>query len=177
MNYKKYISSTIVSLILLVVYYLTRDDIKTVATTVNNNVLGKTSKGMEYAKVVRVVDGDTITLENGDTVRYIGINTPELNIAKPEKGVECFAKEASNRNTELILNKTVRLVSDKGDKDRYGRFLRYIYLDDLFINDILVKEGYAKTMTYAPNVKYKDLFAASETAAKNKNIGLWAKCK
>jgi len=73
----------------------------------------------------------------------------------------------------LVLNKKVRLVKDVSDTDRYGRLLRYVYVDDTFVNDYLVKEGYAKASTYAPDVKFSGQFAASEREARENKRGLW----
>lgn len=97
--------------------------------------------------VTRVIDGDTIELENGERVRYIGIDTPET--VDPRKPVQCFGVEASKKNKELVEKKQVWLVKDVTDRDRYGRPLRYVYLGDpensntVFVNLELVKEGFA----------------------------------
>lgn len=121
--------------------------------------------------VTRVVDGDTIEIEGGKRVRYIGIDTPET--VDPNRPTGCYGKEASNKNSELVLNKKVRLVKDVSDTDRYGRLLRYVYIDNTFVNDYLVKEGYAKASTYAPDVKFSEQFAASEREARENKRGLW----
>lgn len=91
--------------------------------------------------VTRVIDGDTIELENGKRVRYLGINTPES--VDPRKPVECFGKEASFKNKELVLNKKVVLEKDISEIDKYGRLLRYVYVDNIFVNLELIKQGYA----------------------------------
>ena len=91
--------------------------------------------------VSRIVDGDTIELGTGERVRYIGIDTPET--VDPRKEVQCFGKEASAKNKELVEGKEVRLVKDVSDKDKYGRLLRYVYVGDVFVNEKLVSEGYA----------------------------------
>ena len=125
----------------------------------------------ELFLVTKVIDGDTIEIEGGKRVRYIGIDTPET--VDPNRPTGCYGKEASNKNSELVLNKKVRLVKDVSDTDRYGRFLRYVYIDDTFVNDYLVKEGYAKASTYAPDVKFSEQFAASEREARENKRGLW----
>jgi micrococcal nuclease len=124
--------------------------------------------------VTRVVDGDTIEIEGGQKVRYIGIDTPE--IADPRKPVQCFAKEASNKNKELVEGKRVRLEKDVSETDKYGRLLRYVYVGDTFVNEILVKEGYAFSSTYPPDVKYQSLFQAAEKEAQQAGRGLWGTC-
>jgi|GEM_PF-4599768 len=127
---------------------------------------------VEYYKVTRVVDGDTIELENGQKVRYIGINTPES--VSTRQSLQCFGIEASNKNKELVQGKMVRLEKDVSETDRYGRLLRYVYLKDgTFVNEYLVKEGYASAYRYPPDVKYADLFRNREAEAREAVRGLW----
>jgi len=133
-----------------------------------------TEKQKLLFKVVKVIDGDTIKLENGEIVRYIGIDTPET--VHPSKPVQCFGKEASDKNKELIEGKLVRLEKDITDRDKYGRLLRYIWVDDLFVNDYLVREGYAYVYTYPPDVKYSEQFVQAQKEARENNRGLWATC-
>lgn len=122
-------------------------------------------------KVVNVVDGDTIKVETGETVRYIGIDTPET--VHPDKPVQCYGKEASNKNTELVEGKVVELEKDVSEKDKYGRLLRYIWLDDVLINEVLVREGYAQSSTYPPDVKYQDRIVEAQRQAREVQKGLW----
>lgn len=124
--------------------------------------------------VTRVVDGDTIEIEGGQKIRYIGIDTPET--VHPNKVVECFGVEASNYNKSLVDGKRVRLEKDITDIDRYGRLLRYVYVDDVFVNLKMVQDGYAKSYTYPPDVKHQDLFLAANREAMTTNKGLWGSC-
>lgn len=126
----------------------------------------------EYV-VVRVIDGDTIELSNGEKVRYIGINTPELH--HPQKGVEYFAREAYEANRRMVEGKRVRLEFDVQKRDRYGRLLAYVYVGDIMVNEWLVANGYAQAATYPPNVKYADRFVKLEAEARRLKIGLWGK--
>jgi micrococcal nuclease len=136
-----------------------------------SNIISKNN----FYKVKRVVDGDTILLENGQKVRYIGINTPES--VDPRRPVQCFGKEASKRNKELVEGKIVRLEKDIEDKDKYGRLLRYVFLPNgAFINYELVKQGYASVYTFPPNVKYVNKFRQAQNIAKENNLGLWSMC-
>jgi micrococcal nuclease len=131
----------------------------------------------ELAKVVRVVDGDTINVEiNGkvESVRYIGIDTPET--VDPRKPVQCFGVEASKKNKELVEGKMVSLETDITDRDKYGRLLRYVWVDDTFINLILVTQGFAKSSSYPPDVGYQDLFVLAEKKARDNKLGLWTAC-
>lgn len=133
------------------------------------------SAASSSARVARVVDGDTIELEDGSKVRYIGVNTPES--VDPRRPVGCFGKEASAYNKSLVSGKVVQLVGDVGDTDKYGRLLRYVYLEDgTFVNLKLVQDGYASVMTVPPNVKYRDVFVQAEREAREKKMGLWSKC-
>src|SRR3990167_5660053 len=126
----------------------------------------------ESKKVARVVDGDTIEVEGGQTVRYIGINTPET--VHPQKTVECFGREASNKNKELVEGKFVQLEKDISETDKYGRLLRYVYVDGVFVNELLVKEGFAYASSYPPDIKYQDLLNSAQEEARSQNRGLWA---
>jgi micrococcal nuclease len=132
----------------------------------------KNESNEEIFLVTRVINGDTIEIEGGKRVRYIGIDTPET--VDPNRPVGCFGKEASNKNSELVLNKRVKLVKDVSETDRYGRLLRYVYIDDIFVNDYLVVEGYAKASTYAPDVKYSEQFVNSERKAREEKKGFWS---
>jgi len=125
-------------------------------------------------KVVRVIDGDTIKLENGEVVRYIGIDTPET--VHPSKPVQCFGKEASDKNKELVEGKLVKLEKDITDRDKYGRLLRYVWIGDLFVNDYLIRQGYAYIYTYPPDVKYSEQFVQAQKEAEENNRGLWVGC-
>ncbi|OGK34703.1 hypothetical protein A3A93_00285 [Candidatus Roizmanbacteria bacterium RIFCSPLOWO2_01_FULL_38_12] len=136
---------------------------------------------MEKTKVIEVVDGDTIKIEEGRTVRYIGVDTPETK--HPKKPVECFGREASDANKALVENKYVYIEKDISDIDRYQRILRYVYLPNpentgeaIFVNEYLVEQGYAHLLTYPPDVKYNEIFKAAEKIARDENRGLWGKC-
>jgi micrococcal nuclease len=114
-----------------------------------------------------VIDGDTIVLASNEIVRLIGINTPE-------KG-QFYYEEAKKELEKLVLEKEVLLKKDVSDRDRYGRLLRYVYVDNLFINLEMIKRGYANVFTYPPDVKYNQEFLAAEKEARKKEIGLWQK--
>lgn len=125
-----------------------------------------------YSKVKSVTDGDTITLDTGEKVRYIGIDTPET--VHPSKPVQCFGKEASNENKELVEGKEIRLEKDVSDKDKYGRLLRYIYVGDTFVNDYLVRNGFAYSSSYPPDVKNQNKFLEGQREARENKRGFWA---
>jgi len=125
----------------------------------------------QMVKVIRVVDGDTIEIEGGQKVRYIGIDTPET--VDPRKSVQCFGKEASDKNKELVEGKEVELEKDVSETDKYGRLLRYVWIGDLLINEFLVQEGYAQSSSYPPDVKYQERFDEAEQKAREEEKGLW----
>ena len=128
----------------------------------------------ESFKVTRVVDGDTIEIEGGEKVRYLGIDTPET--VDPRKPVQCFGVEASKKNKELVEGKTVRLEKDITDRDRYSRLLRYVWVDDIFVNLELVKQGFASSYAYPPDIKYQEEFLEAEKEAREAKRGLWEAC-
>lgn len=139
-------------------------------------VLGDKS-AMQAARVTKVVDGDTIrvALNNKDeTIRMIGINTPES--VDPRREVECFGKEASNRLKELVSGKDVLLEADQSqdERDRYGRLLRYVWLNGMNINKAMVSEGFAYEYTYDLPYKYQSEFRSAQVEAQSTKKGLWA---
>lgn len=133
------------------------------------------------ARVVRVVDGDTIVVRTGggdERVRLIGIDTPES--VDPRQPVECFGKEAARYTRSIIPPGTeVTLERDVEPRDRYDRLLAYVYrsADGLFVNEAIASEGYAQVLTVPPNVAYSDRFLAAERSARNAGKGLWSTCR
>lgn len=139
--------------------------------------VGDTNESTSLVKVFRVVDGDTINVEiNGQTesVRYIGIDTPET--VDPRKPIQCFGVEASKKNKELVEGKMIRLEKDITDRDKYGRLLRYVWLDNILVNQELVEQGFAKSSSYPPDIKYQDKFITAEKEARTNKLGLWTAC-
>jgi micrococcal nuclease len=122
----------------------------------------------ETAVVTRVIDGDTIEVSLGgrtERVRYIGMNTPEAD--------EPCGGEATEANSVFVAGRTVTLESDVSDRDRYGRLLRYVYVDGLMVNERLVEDGWAQVATYPPDVRYVDRFLGAERWAREQGAGLW----
>jgi len=116
--------------------------------------------GGVQATVTRIIDGDTIDVQidgRKERVRYIGVNTPE-------RDESCY-QEASDANSLLVKGKIVSLVSDAEDTDQYGRLLRYVYVGDLFVNKVLVEQGYAEAVSYPPNTAHYDEFVRLEQDA------------
>lgn len=135
------------------------------------------SSGSGARLVVKVIDGDTIEVENGtgrEKIRLIGIDTPET--SDPRKKVECYGREASNTMKNLILGKRVRLEEDPTQmkEDIYGRSLRYVYLDKELINAYLIREGFAYEYTYKVPYLQQESFKQLEKNAREKEVGLWS---
>jgi micrococcal nuclease len=122
------------------------------------------------ARVIQVIDGDTIIVEGGYRVRYIGIDTPEV---YPE--AEAFGLEAWQANRRLVEGNEVRLERDVSQTDKYGRLLRYVYVDDVLVNAELVRQGLARSEAYPPDTKYQDRLEEMEAEAKVAGRGIWAK--
>jgi micrococcal nuclease len=120
----------------------------------------------ETFRVKQVVDGDTIILEDGTKVRYIGLNTPER--GRP------FYEEATEANRKLVEDREVRLEFDTVQIDRYGRTLAYVFVGETFVNLELLQQGYANVFTVPPNVKYEERFREAEREARETGRGLWA---
>lgn len=134
------------------------------------------SNDREIGTVTKVTDGDTIRVQLGDqniSVRLIGIDTPE--ISHPKEPVQCYGPEAQEALEKLILNKEIKLEKDVSDTDRFGRSLRYVWLEDMLINEYLTENGFAFASAYPPDTKYQDKISQSEQSAKINERGLWSK--
>jgi len=139
------------------------------------------------ALVLRVVDGDTLVLDNHEKVRLIGIDTPEIHDSdKLNRDVERSGQDAASIKhlgklsydftRKLVEGKRVRLEFDAERFDRYKRILAYVYLEDgTFVNAEIVKQGYASLLTFPPNVRYADLFLGLYKQARDDRRGLWGK--
>lgn len=123
---------------------------------------------IEKAKVTAVIDGDTIEIEGGERVRYIGIDTPETD--------ECYGSEATEANRELVEEKEVILIRDVEDRDKYGRLLRYVIADGRFINAELVRLGYAYPQSYGESLMFQQVLTLFGRYARQEGKGLWTAC-
>lgn len=175
-------------LIALVSLYfgLSSSDVKKLETLLSTSLITQSTQTKSTLgdssgsnQVTKVVDGDTVkVMIDGkiETIRLLGIDTPE--VVDPRKPVQCFGKKASEKTKELLTGKSVLLESDptQGDRDRYGRLLRYVYLEDgTLINDVLVRQGFAHEYTYQSKpYKYQQQFIDAEREAREQKKGLWA---
>jgi micrococcal nuclease len=128
------------------------------------------------AKVQRVSDGDTFVATvkgRRERIRVIGVDTPES--VSPNQPDEPYGEEASDFAKHYLDGETVRLAGDAEPRDRYGRMLAYVWLEDgTFWNALLVAEGYAQQLTVPPNVTYERLFRRLVSEARREDRGLWA---
>jgi endonuclease YncB( thermonuclease family) len=120
--------------------------------------------------VTQVTDGDTIyvLLEDGNEygVRYIGIDAPESD--------QPYFDESRKANSDLVLQQEVILIKDQSKVDQYDRLLRYVIIDQVFVNLELVKGGFAQAENYPPDEACSDAFATAESAARESFAGIWA---
>ena len=137
----------------------------------------ESSKKEQYLSVKRVVDGDTFVVINesgaDEKIRLIGVNAPvSRNTGRKKK--EPFGMESKKFLTNYLTGKKVKLEYDVQKTDKYGRTLAYVYMENgVFLNEYLVKEGYAQIATYPPNVKYVEVFRKAQKLAREKSKGLW----
>ncbi len=122
-----------------------------------------------------MTDGDTVKVSpeiNGeDTVRFIGVDTPETN---PEQGVQPFGREATAFSEANLLDEEVSLEFDAEKEDDYDRLLAYVYLPDgTMFNETLLREGYAQVATFPPNTRYVDRFEDAQEEAREAGRGIW----
>ena len=129
--------------------------------------------GASEAKVTRVVDGDTIELDDGRKIRYLLVDTPETTLGHND----CFGSDAVQFNTDLVLNKTVSLKYDVECTDRYGRTLAYVTVDGQEVNSLLVQRGYGCVLHISPDgdSRYEE-FMALQLDAMRARRGLWGVC-
>lgn len=152
---KKIIGALITVVIILIFSMIQQSDIDDIGVQEYNS-----------AFVTHIVDGDTFDIATGERVRMIGIDTPERG--------KYFYKESSGYLAGLIDGKQVVLVKDVSETDRYGRILRHVYYDDVWINEQMIKDGFAKFVTFPPDVMHVDVFSNAQESAREQKRGLWA---
>jgi micrococcal nuclease len=146
-------------------------------TTIN-----QTRDGVESAVVRRVVDGDTVELEDGRKVRLLNMDTPET--VKENTPVMCYGYEASQFTKKILTGKNIQMVSDKEKTDKFGRHLRLIFLSGQDISKVensinyeLALNGYARVREYKPNVQFEPIMREAESKAKRNRVGVWGACQ
>jgi micrococcal nuclease len=129
--------------------------------------------GSSEGKVTRIVDGDTIELEDGRKIRYLLVDTPE----STGGSTDCFGTNAKAFNSDLVLNKSVTLAYDIDCTDRFGRTLAYVYVNGTEVNTLLIERGYACVLHISPNGDDRAAeFEALQLTAERANRGLWGSC-
>ena len=125
----------------------------------------------EEFTVAHVIDGDSIMLDDGREISYIGITTPRY---EPDTGkIAPGGREAMEENKHLVEGKKVRFEYDIKQRNPNGVTVTYVYVGDVFVNARLVENGFARAEAIAPNVRYRNLFKKLEDEAKQKHLGLW----
>jgi micrococcal nuclease len=143
----------------------------------------------DYADVLvtKVFDGDTLRLADGEKVRLIGIDAPEMyesdklyrdiqSTGQDMQTIMALGRESYQFTKQLVEGKRVRLEFDIEKRDKYGRLLAYVFIpaNELFLNAEIIKQGYAEPMTISPNIKYADYFQGLYQQARENKRGLWA---
>lgn len=173
---KTLIYNILIAVLVLIAFFLQENPAK----DQNIQVLGEHINNEAY-EVVSITDGDTLKIkvsENEDakiqTIRLIAVNTPEIH--HPTKPVECFGNEAKVFLENLLKDKKVKIETEPkdSDKDKYGRYLRYLFLEDgTNINEAIIKNGYGYEATYVNGYKYQKLFKDAQNYAEQNKLGLW----
>lgn len=177
---KKQLQSVIAVLVVVIIFLVDKPsfvDVKSLETVNSDETSDISKDNMDKVLISRVVDGDTLKVKIGDkedTIRLIGINTPES--VDPRTVVECFGKEASLKMKELAEGKEVLIVKDptQNERDKYNRILAYVYLKDgTLLNQKMIDDGYAFEYTYNIPYEFQTEFKESEKNARAKGLGLW----
>jgi micrococcal nuclease len=127
--------------------------------------------GPTEGKVTRIVDGDTVELEDGRKIRYLMVDTPETSDG------DCFSAEAKQFNSDLVLNKTIEITYDVECTDRFSRTLAYVSVNGQEVNSLMIQRGYACVLHIGPNGDSRlDEFKALQLDAERANRGLWSVC-
>lgn len=140
---------------------------------------GQYQQASQYIYVTKVIDGDTFWGNDAGLdevrVRLLGIDAPESR-KSGHKEVGFYGRESEEYLKSLLSHKKVRLEYDVDKYDQYGRTLAYVYLEDgTFVNAELLKQGYARVMTFPPNVKYADEFIRLQRKARRSQVGMWSR--
>ena len=134
-------------------------------------VLGPCASAFE-ARIVHVSDGDTVILDNGNRVRLVGINAPEM--ASEARDADPYAVQARDELKTMVLNHSVHVVLGPEPRDRYGRTLASLYLESgVDVQRAMLERGLAVAVAVPPNVDHVESYLAAETGARIRGDGLW----
>jgi micrococcal nuclease len=137
----------------------------TLTATLNPAACVPTNTQVDYGLVKWVASGDTIVVDiRGQlrSVRYLGVQAPSGTV------------DPANRHTAMVLNRVVRLVRDVSDVDRFGQWVRYVFVDDVFVNHELIRQGLASVVDTPPDQACSETFLQAETQARSQELGIWA---
>ena len=126
------------------------------------------------AIVTRVVDGDTVWLEDGERVRLIGIDAPETD--HPDQPQECYAGQATQALRRMVLDRRVRVETDLELRDPFDRLLAYLWVGGRMVNEELAEGGFAVARRYPPNLRHARRLEAAQERARAESLGLWGAC-
>ena len=147
---------------------------------------GATGSAASTVVVEKVFDGDTFRAVGGEKVRLLGIDTPEAHDnaklfrdaarnGQDAEEIKRMGRKAWRFVEPMILGKKVRLEFDVERRDKYGRLLAYVYLEDgTFLNQLIIASGYAYPLTIPPNVAHAAEFKRLFKEARETQRGLWA---
>ncbi len=124
--------------------------------------------------VRKIIDGNTVQLESGEIIRYIGVAAPVIN---KKEGPEFYARQAVSFNKKLVFMKKVRLEFDAKRKDEAGNMLAYVFVKKTLVNAELIRNGCARAEVTPPNLRYKDLLLNAQKRAMAEDKGIWAEKK
>lgn len=127
--------------------------------------------GREWAHVLRVWDGNTILIDGGLSVRYIGVDTPGGGMFN--RPLEPFGRQAAERNLALVEGKDIEIEQDVNDVDGNGFLLRYVYVGGAMVNQVLLREGLAKMPPASADRKYQVALEAAQEVARSTPLNIW----
>jgi len=128
--------------------------------------------GSETVVVTEVIDGDTLVIEDGRTVRLLGLDTPETHRPGLEHA-QALGDEATVRLAALVEGQVVALERDVTEVDHYGRLLRHVWRGRTLVAETLLREGLARSMSIPPDLRHRDRLRAAEARARAARVGLW----
>lgn len=135
-------------------------------------ISGCNQQQREEVYIARVIDGDTVKTEAGDSIRLLGVDTPEIDWENNKS--EFYAEAARDFSSENLLEQNVNLEYDQEKEDHYGRTLAYVFHDGENFNQKLLEKGYATLMIVEPNNKYQIEFSQTAAEARNSRLGIWS---
>jgi len=172
-NTKSQIRRVLIIILIFLAGFLSSDLLNSSDSSDNTPVFDD-SKDRLYL-VTEVIDGDTITINGSDRVRLLEIDAPERG--------ECYFTESKEALSNLIKGKYVRLEKDISGVDVYGRLLRYVFLpqedtmDDTFVNDYMLEQGFADIYEVSQNKRYRDILMHGRNEAVTMRKGMWSECE